>query len=135
MRFLSNVMIHYYRYFFVKKKVFNYSELHFSELTSYKIHTLINEKFQIRSGRFPPVLFGVNGSKNTIIFMSIVLFIRCQQPILNIYLCIYLYLNYKTANILVFVKKKLELFVDIWWTRLISKMSCFIYKEMRPVHL
>ena len=47
----------------------------------------------------------------------------------------YLYLNYKTANILVFVKKKLELFVDIWWTRLISKMSYFIYKEMRPVHL
>ena len=25
---------------FVKKKVFNYSELHFSEATSYKIHTL-----------------------------------------------------------------------------------------------
>ena len=33
-------MIHYYRYLFVKKKVFNYSELHFSEGTSYKIHTL-----------------------------------------------------------------------------------------------
>ena len=29
-----------YRYLFVKKKVFNYSELHFSEVTSYKIHTL-----------------------------------------------------------------------------------------------
>ena len=26
---------------FVKKKVFNYSELHFSEVTSYKIHTLV----------------------------------------------------------------------------------------------
>jgi hypothetical protein len=25
----------------VKKKVFNYSELHFSEVTSYKIHTLV----------------------------------------------------------------------------------------------
>ena len=33
-------MIHYNRYLFVKKKVFNYSELHFSEVTSYKIHTL-----------------------------------------------------------------------------------------------
>ena len=30
-----------YRYLFVKKKVFNYSELHFSEVTSYKIHTLV----------------------------------------------------------------------------------------------
>ena len=27
-----------YRYLFVKKKVFNMSELHFSEVTSYKIH-------------------------------------------------------------------------------------------------
>ena len=34
------VMIHYYRYLFVKMKVFNYSELHFSEGTSFKIHTL-----------------------------------------------------------------------------------------------
>ena len=34
-------MIHYYRYLFVKMKVFNYSELHFSEVTSYKIPTLI----------------------------------------------------------------------------------------------
>ena len=33
-------MIHYYRYLFVKMKVFNYSELHFSEVTSYKIPTL-----------------------------------------------------------------------------------------------
>ena len=32
-------MMHYYRYLFVKKKVFNYSELHFSEVISYKIHT------------------------------------------------------------------------------------------------
>ena len=30
-----------YRYLFVKKKVFNLSELHFSEVTSYKIHTLV----------------------------------------------------------------------------------------------
>ena len=29
-----------YRYLFVKKKVFNWSGLHFSEVTSYKIHTL-----------------------------------------------------------------------------------------------
>ena len=36
-------MIHYYRYLFVKKNVFNYSELHFSEVTSYKIHTLGDE--------------------------------------------------------------------------------------------
>ena len=28
-----------YRYFFVMKQVFNYSELHFSEVTSYKIHS------------------------------------------------------------------------------------------------
>ena len=34
-------MIHYYRYLFVKMKVFNYSELHFSEGTSYKIPTLM----------------------------------------------------------------------------------------------
>ena len=30
----------YYMYLFVKKKVFNYSELHFSEVTCYRIHTL-----------------------------------------------------------------------------------------------
>ena len=30
----------YYRYPFVMKKVFNFSELHFSEVTSYKIHIL-----------------------------------------------------------------------------------------------
>ena len=29
-----------YRYLFVMKKVFNYPELHFSKVTSYKIHTL-----------------------------------------------------------------------------------------------
>ena len=34
-------MIHYYRYLFVKMKVFNYSELHISEVTSFKIHTLV----------------------------------------------------------------------------------------------
>ena len=34
------VMIHYYRYLFVKMKVFNYSELHFSEGTSFKIPNL-----------------------------------------------------------------------------------------------
>ena len=34
-------MIHYYRYLFVKMKVFNYSELHFSKGTFYKIHTLV----------------------------------------------------------------------------------------------
>ena len=35
-------MIHYYknRYLFVKMKVFNYSEMHFAEVTFYKIHTL-----------------------------------------------------------------------------------------------
>ena len=33
-------MFPYYRYLFVKMKVFNYSELHFSKVTSYKIHTL-----------------------------------------------------------------------------------------------
>ena len=36
----SYVMIHYYRYLFVKMKVFNYSELHFFEVTFYRIHTL-----------------------------------------------------------------------------------------------
>ena len=34
-------LIFYYRYLFVKMKVFNYSELHFSEGTSFKIHTLV----------------------------------------------------------------------------------------------
>ena len=38
-------MIHYYRYLFVKKKVFNYSELHFSKGTSFKIHTLESSSF------------------------------------------------------------------------------------------
>ena len=33
-------MIYYYKYLFVKMKVFNYSELHFAEVTFYKIHTL-----------------------------------------------------------------------------------------------
>ena len=41
----SYIMIHYYRYLFVKMKVFNYSELHFSEGTSFKIHTLGILKF------------------------------------------------------------------------------------------
>ena len=39
-RFFSNVMIHQYRYLFVNMKVFNYSELHFSDMTFYRIHTL-----------------------------------------------------------------------------------------------
>ena len=30
---------------FCEKKVFNYSELHFSEITSYKIHTLRSQNF------------------------------------------------------------------------------------------
>ena len=34
-------MIHYYRYLLVKMKVFNYSQLNFSEVTSYKIPTLV----------------------------------------------------------------------------------------------
>ena len=34
-------MIYYYRCLFVKMKVFNYSELHFAEVTFYKIHTLV----------------------------------------------------------------------------------------------
>ena len=37
---LQEVLIHQYRYLFVKIKVFNYSEMHFSEGTSFKIHTL-----------------------------------------------------------------------------------------------
>ena len=45
-------MIHYYRYLFVKMKVFNYSELHFSEVTSYKIPTLVYSVERItRNGR------------------------------------------------------------------------------------
>ena len=40
----SYVMIPYCRHLFVKKKVFNYSELHFSKGTSYKIHTLASFK-------------------------------------------------------------------------------------------
>ena len=39
-------MIHQYRYLFVKKKVFNYSELHFCEGTFYKIHTLAMSQHQ-----------------------------------------------------------------------------------------
>ena len=53
----SYVMIHYYRYLFVKKKAFNYSELHFSEVTSYKIHTLGNiAKIRLRLDPFWAVL-------------------------------------------------------------------------------
>ena len=37
----KKVPVQYYVYLFVKKKVFNYSELHISEVTSYKIHTLV----------------------------------------------------------------------------------------------
>ena len=36
-------MIDYYRYLFVKMKVFNYSELHFSEVTSYRIPLALSE--------------------------------------------------------------------------------------------
>ena len=39
--FKKKVPVVLYRYLFVKKKVFNYSELHFSEVISYKIHTLV----------------------------------------------------------------------------------------------
>ena len=45
-------MIHYCRYLFVKMKVFNYSELHFSEVTSYKIHTLIASYVTLREFYF-----------------------------------------------------------------------------------
>ena len=41
------VMVFFIRivnFLFVKMKVFNYSELHFSEVTSYKIHTLAGQK-------------------------------------------------------------------------------------------
>ena len=38
--FFLHKKVHVVRYLLVKKKVFNYSELHFSEVTSYKIHTL-----------------------------------------------------------------------------------------------
>ena len=38
---IADITVVQNRYLFVKKKVFNYSELHFSEVTSYKIHTLI----------------------------------------------------------------------------------------------
>ena len=42
-------MIHQYMYLFVKMKVFNYSELHFSELTSFKIHTLGTKSWEQKS--------------------------------------------------------------------------------------
>ena len=38
----SNIMIHQYRQLFVKMKVFIYSELHFFEVTSYKIPTFVS---------------------------------------------------------------------------------------------
>ena len=38
---LEDNIFELYRYLFVKKKMFNYSELHFSEGTCYKIHTLV----------------------------------------------------------------------------------------------
>ena len=41
-------MIYYYRYLFVKMKVFNYSELHFAEVTFYRIHTLVKTNSFIR---------------------------------------------------------------------------------------
>ena len=37
------------RYFFVMKKVFNYSELHFSKGTFYKIHTLAVKTFRVKN--------------------------------------------------------------------------------------
>ena len=37
------VMIYYYMYLFLKMKVFNYSELHFAEVTFFKIHTLAGQ--------------------------------------------------------------------------------------------
>ena len=43
----------HYRYPFVKKKVLNYSQLHLSKVTSYKIHTLENN----------PVLYKLNVQK------------------------------------------------------------------------
>ena len=33
-----------YRYHFVKTKVFNFSELHFSKVTSYKTYTLVKKR-------------------------------------------------------------------------------------------
>ena len=50
----KKVPIVLYRYFFVKKKVFNYSELHFSEVTSYKIHSLIVYQYSNWDGNCVP---------------------------------------------------------------------------------
>ena len=45
----KKVAVVLHRYLFVKKKVFNYSEVHFSEVTSYKIHTLaIGAAFRLK---------------------------------------------------------------------------------------
>ena len=48
-------MIYYYRYLFVKMKVFNYSELHFSAVTSYKILTLVQLKLEFYALFYPVI--------------------------------------------------------------------------------
>ena len=57
-------MIHYYRCLFVKMKVFNYSELHFFERTSFKIH-IFNK--QIQYIQICECKFGVFKFKNVLL--------------------------------------------------------------------
>ena len=56
-------MIYYYRYLFVKMKGFNYSELHFAEVTFYKIHTLKGH-FEIKT--FSTYILAVHKKKSFI---------------------------------------------------------------------
>ena len=53
------VMIYYYRSLFVKMKVFNYSELHFAKVTSYKIPTLEKFEFLFLSFNRSHILFAL----------------------------------------------------------------------------
>ena len=46
-QWLQKVPAALYKYLFEKKKVFNLPELHFSEVTSYKIYTLVRKKKEL----------------------------------------------------------------------------------------
>ena len=68
-------MIHYYRYLFLKMKVFNYPEFHFSEVTSFKIHTL---------KKFPIDFLGQLTSSTTEVDMKLSLTSKSNQAMINI---------------------------------------------------
>ena len=84
----SYVMIYYYMYLFVKMKVFNYSELHFTELTSFKIHTLPINRLIGLSRIFSLIGLGFGHLSGQNIWPKPKLFFEKNQVIFDIENCV-----------------------------------------------